>query len=46
MTSRQDRVDSTGNTRPGGRSARVREAVQAAARAELRDKGFEGLPIV
>lgn len=30
-------------TRPGGRNAQVREAVQAAVRAELQEKGYDGL---
>ncbi|MFD8527727.1 TetR/AcrR family transcriptional regulator [Streptosporangium canum] len=38
-------MTSTGNVRPGGRTARVREAVREATLAELADKGYEGLTV-
>ncbi|MBB2912416.1 AcrR family transcriptional regulator [Streptosporangium becharense] len=36
---------SAGTLRPGGRTARVREAVREATLAELGEKGFEGLTV-
>ncbi|MFB9880014.1 TetR/AcrR family transcriptional regulator [Planobispora siamensis] len=36
---------SPGAVRPGGRTARVREAVRAATLAELAEKGFDGLTV-
>ncbi|MEU9830951.1 TetR/AcrR family transcriptional regulator [Streptosporangium sp. NPDC048047] len=38
-------MDSGGTARPGGRSARVREAVRQATLAELGEKGFDGLTV-
>ncbi|MGV9536804.1 TetR/AcrR family transcriptional regulator [Streptosporangium sandarakinum] len=38
-------MDSGGTTRPGGRAARVREAVRQATIAELGEKGFDGLTV-
>ncbi|WP_250562945.1 TetR/AcrR family transcriptional regulator [Sphaerisporangium fuscum] len=39
------RMTAPGSARPGGRTARVREAVRAATLAELAEKGFEGLTV-
>ncbi|WP_433242803.1 TetR/AcrR family transcriptional regulator [Streptosporangium sp. CA-135522] len=38
-------MTSTGAVRPGGRTARVREAVRRATLAELAEKGYEGLTV-
>ncbi|MGV9771248.1 TetR/AcrR family transcriptional regulator [Streptosporangium sp. NPDC003464] len=38
-------MTSAGNVRPGGRTARVREAVRGATLAELAEKGYEGLTV-
>ncbi len=38
-------MPSPGTVRPGGRTARTREAVRAATLAELAEKGFDGLTV-
>jgi AcrR family transcriptional regulator len=43
MASTQTTVTARTKARPGGRTARVREVVKAAAHAELREKGYDGL---